>query len=1545
MRWLGIFLGFCVGFSIGTPQQSDVAWRQPLISGYAMAVSPDGQLLAVAAEGGQIALYRVSDKQLIGVLRGNTGEVQAIAFSPNSQRFASLDDAGWLILWDINTKSPVWNISAHGGVGLSVAFAPNGSAIATGGTDNRVAVWNPSNGAPIRTLTGHTAGVSALAFSPNSVLLASADQGGELRIWNSADGALVHAESNAHLDAINAIAWSPSGTQLASGGSDRRIHLWTVGTWAWERVLTNHTDTIYSLMFAPDSTSLFSASADNTLRQWNPDTGDEIRVYNGHTGEVRGVALAGSGQIASCSTDRTVRFWQTATGNNTATISGHKGTVRGVAFVSGGYALSGDEQGVLQLWNASNGAAGPSLSPHANPILAIAFTSDGSLVAIGDSTGIVSLRAMPTGATVTSWSAHNEEIFAVAFSPNGQLLATASFDGTAKLWQIPGGTLLRTFGGHTGAVNAVAFSPDGTQIVTGDALGTIRFWGLDGTPLTTLNAHTEAITALAFRPTGAHLASSSIDGTVRIWDLATNTEYQRLTGDGSSAMQVAYTPDGSQIVWSVWSGIVYIADAGTGNIACQVNAHSGEARALAVSPDGTLLFSGGADGVAMLYTSGPPNRPPSVPTPIAPAEGATVSRTPTFEVQVSDPDGDLVRAIIEVVDSQNRSRTLRTEWTTGGSVTVAIPSGQPLDPGAYRWRAYAEDERGATSASSSWRNFTVSNSAPGKPVILEPGDNAQVSATPTFRLRLDDPDGDRVRADIEILQNANPVRAFTTDLVGSGQEIAFTVPNTQALEPGTYQWRTRARDTHGAQSDWTANRTFTVPGANRPPDVPTRLSPSDGATVNPTPTFRLRLSDSDNQPVKAEIEIVTQGTTRTYQTNEVSSGSEVSFSIPPGEGLSAGTYLWRARARDSVGEWSQWTDQWQFTVAVDNQPPAMPTVLEPADGAITGPTPTFQVRLSDPDNEQVYAIIQLRRSDNAWIEFRTETVASGQTISFTPPQALDSGEYSWVARAVDARNAQSDWSQPYALTVNRLPNTPTLLSPSDNTFTSRTPILRLRADDPEGDSVRLEIELTDGTRTWRYITDQVPSGTVVSYPMPEEEPLNAGQISWRARAQDSFNAWGDWSATQTFHTMNEIAPQLLGITDFALNLNVSNPTPDALGLGSATIVRWNPTQGSYESVSTLRAGEGYFLRVPNTTRLDLTGTPVDGSASIELQTGWNLIANPYLLPLNWDLDSIQVRRGNTTLSLRSAHQEGWLDDYLWTWQQNPNDPMRGQYQLVYDARVLPGVLGVLEPWQAYWILAREACTLILNPPTRTRTFRPRPNGWSLQIQAIGAHGSSQATFGVGRALLANEPPQAPDQNGVPRIRFRRMEGSFIADLRDQTTRARTWQMEVVVPPGDTAQTITLQVSRASALPHGVHLALADEQTGRRIPLRGRATYTFTAPAEGGLYRLRVEPMSMRAYLRVLNPTVQGGRAYGGVYRIGFTLTDSADVQVQIRSAGHVVRTLISQAHRSAGSQQVVWDGRDDAGRTTPPGQYLVEITAVSEDGQVARAILPLITTR
>jgi hypothetical protein len=78
--------------------------------------------------------------------------------------------------------------------------------------------------------------------------------------------------------------------------------------------------------------------------------------------------------------------------------------------------------------------------------------------------------------------------------------------------------------------------------------------------------------------------------------------------------------------------------------------------------------------------------------------------------------------------------------------------------------------------------------------------------------------------------------------------------------------------------------------------------------------------------------------------------------------LEAGNYTWRARARDSAGNASDWSNPRAFTVEVpppSNRPPAVPELLAPADGATVSPAPTLRVRLSDPDNDQVQAVIEI----------------------------------------------------------------------------------------------------------------------------------------------------------------------------------------------------------------------------------------------------------------------------------------------------------------------------------------------------------------------------------------------------------------------------------------------------------------------------------------------------------------------------------------------------------------------------------------------------------
>jgi len=144
------------------------------------------------------------------------------------------------------------------------------------------------------------------------------------------------------------------------------------------------------------------------------------------------------------------------------------------------------------------------------------------------------------------------------------------------------------------------------------------------------------------------------------------------------------------------------------------------------------------------------------------------------------------------------------------------------------------------------------------------------------------------------------------------------------------------------------------------------------------------------------------------------------------------------------------------------------------------------------------------------------------------------------------------------------------------------------------------------------------------------------------------------------------------------------------------IAWWDPVAGTYRfgnDITALEAGKAYWVRLPAPAQRLLAG--VRASRMVHLQPGWNLFGITTESPVVWDVQRIQVRANNQVLSLAQAQQAGWIEDYAWGWQQDPADPNRGNYVLIYDASLIPGIGNQLEPWKGYWIKANVECDLIL----------------------------------------------------------------------------------------------------------------------------------------------------------------------------------------------------------------------------------------------------------
>ena len=631
-----------------------------------VAVSGDGELVALVEASGDVVLRRAGSGELDGALPQDAlaagGRVAQLGFSPNARNLAVASSGGRVTV--VSLDGPRVRASLDGPVApTGLAWSAAGDRLVVAGEDpdvrvgrsltagevptgrgGRVDVWeiDPLTGAeravtpltrrsvfgvpdtvatmsPGGELVANTARLPGLVTGPALVEIFSVPERGSVR-----DERLV-VRIGPHPVEFTAVAWHPSSAILAAGHRDGSITVWDlrdVDPSLPFRFLTEprlsiaaHGGAVTRLAWS-DGPWLASGASDGSVRVSGTDPaaggGEPIEV-SGHLGAVGSVSLSDDGVVLASAAGEGSRLWTTDSAGDVQRVFPDPGQrVDRAMFSSDGERLVVSSDQRLAVWDLRDDtealvvddAAGESRLPD----MGVAISDDGDLIASPVIRIVVpAIMDARTGAQLRLITGVDGP-FDMAFVPGGHHLLVASRNGMLRLWDADqAGRPVAEAGGAGRFVDRLDITPDGSRAATVNNDGVIAVWSL---PSLRSEAEFEgtrppgAGSDVAIHPAGT-LVARSTDAGVDVWDVETGQLVRRLTEHVGAVSALAFSPDGALLASAGADGRVVIWDVTGWRQRLVIGPHDGAINDVAFSPDGRWLATAGFDGTARVQLVDP----------------------------------------------------------------------------------------------------------------------------------------------------------------------------------------------------------------------------------------------------------------------------------------------------------------------------------------------------------------------------------------------------------------------------------------------------------------------------------------------------------------------------------------------------------------------------------------------------------------------------------------------------------------------------------------------------------------------------------------------------------------------------------------------------------------------------------------------------------------------------------------------------------------------------------------------------------------------------
>jgi hypothetical protein len=360
---------------------------------------------------------------------------------------------------------------------------------------------------------------------------------------------------------------------------------------------------------------------------------------------------------------------------------------------------------------------------------------------------------------------------------------------------------------------------------------------------------------------------------------------------------------------------------------------------------------------------------------------------------------------------------------------------------------------------------------------------------------------------VEIDDTDNFSNPLYSQAINNEQQSILWISDGPWQENIHYFWRAKTQ-IGPASSDWSSSEHFLIDTANEPPGVPYLISPLD-AEDTVTPTFTVgEVEDPEGDDIIYKYEIIQNGAT---VMSDESSDTSIIFDSPLQTNQ---TYEWRAKAIDSLGEASDWSNKESFSINTDNKLPQAPVILFPqADQIVTTPGVEVQFqRAEDSDSAIIYHEIQLAEDEafQAIVFEKLDIDNTSNIIGVAIDNFQENKDYHVRVRGRDDVGP-GDYASVHFI-INAISEPPSgleLIAPlNGETIDTEKVVLRFRGSiDPEGGPVSHIISIFKNPELTEPLSPQPFTQPIVLGANNEGEveldvQLLSGQYHWLVTATD-----------------------------------------------------------------------------------------------------------------------------------------------------------------------------------------------------------------------------------------------------------------------------------------------------------------------------------------------------------------------------------------------------------------------------------------------------------